>query len=55
MKMLTPEDIAKLEELLLPVNDWLHDNGTPHDTLIVSQGAYEVVEGVCVGKLPVRD
>ena len=46
MNMMTKQQIEELKELAQPLCDWLNKNGTPHDTIIVTQAHVEALCGM---------
>lgn len=52
------ENVEKLEEfekLTKPLNDWLQENGHPHQQIIITFDSAELVEGVLAVPFEVKD
>ncbi len=55
MNMMTKQQIEELKELAQPLCDWLNKNGTPHDTIIVTQAHVEALCGMGVAPFELLD
>jgi hypothetical protein len=42
------EKLTEIQELLVPVMEWLEANTHPHVTIIVDSGRCEIVEGLAM-------
>ena len=55
MNILTRDQVQELHDLAQPLCDWLNKNGTPHDTIIVTQANVEALCGMCSAPFELKD